>query len=103
MIKIFQTERLHGLPTVAEPTFFPTVSRNRETWWERREGDIINMGIQLDEQSEDDSEGTEYMRDSADEHVKENMKKTAYIWDSMHEADRDNPMNTLKHNARWVI
>ena len=89
MRKIFQTERLHGLPTVAAPTFFPTASRSQETWWERREGETIDRRTQRDEQSEDYSEGPEDMRDFADEHVEEDRKKTACMWDSMDEEDRE--------------
>ena len=31
--RVWQVEEIHGLPAVAAPTFFPTASRNRDTWW----------------------------------------------------------------------
>jgi hypothetical protein len=41
--RIWQVERIHGLPAIAAPTFFPTTSRNKDTWWEKRAGEATSM------------------------------------------------------------
>jgi hypothetical protein len=100
---IWQVDRLHGLPTIASSTDFPTVSRNKDTWWEKRVGEENIMQTPRDEQNEDDSGETEYVWDSSDEQDEGDTKKTTYMWDSMDEDDRTNTMNSLDQSDRWVI
>ena len=89
---------------MAAPTSFPTVSRNKDTWWKKRTEDItVMVGAPVDEQNEDDSEETEYMWDSVDEQGVGDMKKTAYMWDSMDEEDREDMIDSLEQTDKWVI
>ena len=69
---------------------------------ERREGETIDRKIQRDEHSEDYSDGPEDMQDSADELVEEDKKRTAYMWDSMDEEDRENTTHTLGQHDSWI-
>ena len=78
------------------PTFFPTASRNKDTWWERRAEESSNIKTPRDEQSEDESGETEYVWDSSDEQEEGDTKKMAYMWDSMDEEDRSDTIDNLK-------
>jgi len=60
-------EGIHGLPGVAASTFFPTTSRNKDTWWKMSTGNSSKIKTPRDEQSEDESGETEYVWDSSDE------------------------------------
>jgi hypothetical protein len=101
--RIWQVEGIHGLPAISAPTFFPTDSRNKDTWWEKRAGESTSVKAPQDEQSEDDSAETEYAWDSSDEQGEGDTKKTAYMWDSIDEEDRTDTMNSLDQSDRWVI
>ena len=50
--RIWQVEGIHGLPAVTVPTFFPTDSRNNDTWWERREEESSSIKTPRDESGE---------------------------------------------------
>ena len=90
-------------PAIAAPTFFPTVSRSKDTWWTERAGESTRVQAQRDEQSEDESGETEYAWDSSNEQERGDTKKTAYMWDSMDEEDRTDTMESLDQTDRWVI
>jgi len=96
-------EEIHGLPAVTAPTFFPTASRSKDTWWQTNAEDSSNIKTPRDEQHEDESGETEYAWDSSDEQEKEDTKKTAYIWDSMDEEDRADTIDNLQQSDKWVI
>jgi hypothetical protein len=72
---IWNIERIHGLPEVSGSTFFSSVSRNRDTWWNKGTGD---------------------MWDSTDEEDGEDTRETTSKWDSMDDQDREDTMDSLK-------
>ena len=100
--RIWNIERIHGLPVVVAPTFF-SVSRNKETWWKKGTGETTGMGDLMDEHNKDDSGETEYIWDSTDEQDEEDTKKTTYMWDSMDEQNREDTMDRLKQTDKWVM
>ncbi len=42
--------RIHGLPAVAAPSFFPSASRNDETWWAQRTKETVYAWDSMDDQ-----------------------------------------------------
>ena len=52
------TENLRLL-SIATTTFFPTDSRNKDTWWEKGTEEATRMQVPRDEQSEDNPGETE--------------------------------------------
>ena len=51
-------ERIHGLPAVAAPTFFPSASRNEECWWGTLDPRTIYVGDSMDDQDKQISRTT---------------------------------------------
>ena len=48
-------ERIHGLPAVAAPAFFPSVSKNEEYWWGSRDPKTVYVWDSMDDQDKQKS------------------------------------------------
>ena len=48
-------ERIHGLPAVAAPAFFPSASKNEEYWWGSRDPKTVYMWDSMDDQDKQKS------------------------------------------------
>ncbi len=51
-------ERIHGLPAVVSPVFFPSVSRNEECWWGTLDPRTIYVWDSMDDQDKQTSTTT---------------------------------------------
>ena len=48
--QIWDLERIHGLPAVAAPAFFPSASRNEECWWGTPDSKTVYVWDSMDDQ-----------------------------------------------------
>jgi hypothetical protein len=48
--RTWNVDRVHGLPAVAAPTFFPSASKNDETWWGSQDTKTVYLWDSLDNQ-----------------------------------------------------
>jgi hypothetical protein len=59
--QMWQIDRVHGLPGVAAPVFFPSVSRVDERWWGT--GDSISVYLWDTMEDQDRQDSLEVLRD----------------------------------------
>ncbi len=50
-----QIDRVHGLPTVATPAFFPSASKGEECWWGTQDLNTIYLWDTMDNEDRQDS------------------------------------------------
>jgi hypothetical protein len=48
--RIWMVDRVHGLPAVAAPSFFPSVSRNVDIWWGSQDLKTVYLWDSMDDQ-----------------------------------------------------
>ena len=53
--QIWDLERIHGLPAVTAPAFFPSTSRNEECWWGTPDPKTIYVWDSMDDQDKQTS------------------------------------------------
>ena len=56
--QIWDLERIHGLPAVTDPTFFPSTSKNEECWLGTSDPKTIYVGDSMDDQDKQTSMST---------------------------------------------
>ncbi len=45
-----KTDRVHDLPAVAAPTFFPSASKDNDTWWGSQDTKTVYLWDSMDDQ-----------------------------------------------------
>ena len=53
--RIWKTDRVHGLPAVAAPTFFPSASRGKDAWWGTQDTKTTYLWDSMDDQDRQDT------------------------------------------------
>ena len=48
--RTLKVDRVHGLPSVTDPTFFPSPSKNDETWWVSKNMKTVYLWDSMDNQ-----------------------------------------------------
>ena len=48
--RTWKTDRVHGLPVVTVPDFFPSVSKNNDTWWGSQDTKTVYLWDSMDNQ-----------------------------------------------------
>ena len=53
--RIWKTDRVHGLPAVAAPTFFPSASKGKDAWWGTQDTKTTYLWDSMDDQDRQDT------------------------------------------------
>ena len=53
--RLWHIDRVHGLPTVAAPSFFPSASKGDECWWGTRDLNTVYLWDTMDNKDRQDS------------------------------------------------
>jgi hypothetical protein len=56
--QLWQTERVHGLPAVTAPAFFPSASKGNECWWGTQDSKTVYLWDSMDDKDRRDSMDT---------------------------------------------
>ena len=48
--RTWKTNRVHGLPAVAAPTYFPSESKGNDTWWGSQDTETVYLWDSMDDQ-----------------------------------------------------
>ena len=62
--QMWQIDRVHGLPAVAAPAFFPSVSKGNEHWWGTQDSNTVYLWDSMDDQDRRSSLETLHTQDN---------------------------------------